>query len=79
MPHPPKAREDIQEPFVRRQEIDPRDYYPRRYHPELLQDWPVEGDLVIPTGALPENLKRSMNQAARVKAENVEALRRAEP
>ena len=75
VPHPPTSRQEIQEPFVRKQEINPRDYYPRRYHPELLQEWPVEGDLVIPIEALPENLKRSMGEAARKKADNQKVLR----
>jgi hypothetical protein len=75
VPHPPKSRKDIQEPFVRQQEIDPRDYYPRKYHPDLLTEWPVETDLVIPSGALPEKLKKSMGEAARKKAANLEVLR----
>jgi hypothetical protein len=57
----------------------PRDYYPRRYHPELLPQWPVEGDLVIPTEALPEQLKASMGEAARKKAANLEALKQSSP
>ena len=77
VPQPPTSREQIQEPFVRKQEIDPEDYYPRRYHPELLPRWPVEGDLVIPTEALPEKLKQSMGEAHRKKAANLEALRQA--
>ena len=60
---------------MRQQEIDPRDYYPRRYHPELLTEWPVESDLVIPAEALPEQLRRSMGEAARKKAANLEVLR----
>jgi hypothetical protein len=74
VPHPPTSREKIQEPFVREQEIDPRDYYPPRYHPELLSNWPVDGDLVIPEEALPESLKKSMGEAARKKAANLEVL-----
>jgi len=48
VPHPPTSREKIQEPFVREQQIDPKKYYPEGYHPELLEEWPVEGDLVVP-------------------------------
>jgi hypothetical protein len=77
VPHPPKSREDIQEPFVRQQEIDPRDYYPRKYHPDLLSEWPVETDLVIPEEALPDKLKKSMGEAARKKAANLEVLKQA--
>jgi len=41
VPHPPKSREDIQEPFVREQQIVPDKYYPEGYKPELLEEWPV--------------------------------------
>ena len=74
VPHPPHAREDIQEPFVREQEIDPKKYYPKGYHPELLTDWPVDGDLVVPVDALPENLKDSMGQAWRTREANRKVL-----
>jgi hypothetical protein len=40
--------------------IDPKEYYPEGYHPELLEDWPVDDDLVVPVEALPVNLKDSM-------------------
>lgn len=75
VPLPPTSRQEIQEPFVRNQEIDPRDYYPRRYYPELLQEWPVDSDLVIPVEALPDKLKQTMGEAHRKKAENLEKLR----
>lgn len=77
MPHPPTSRAKIQEPFVRDQEIDPADYYPRNYEPDRLPDWPVEGDLVIPTEALPEELRQSMGEAHPKKAANLEVLREA--
>jgi ribonuclease Z len=51
VPHPPTSREEIQEPFVREQQIDPKKYYPKGYHPELLEDWPVEGDLAVPVNS----------------------------
>jgi len=70
VPHPPTSRAEIQEPFVREQEIDPAKYYPEGYHPELLQEWPVKGDLVVPMEQLPENLKNSMGQAWRLKQKN---------
>jgi hypothetical protein len=44
-----------------------------------LPQWPVEGDLVIPTEALPEQLKASMGEAARKKAANLEALKQSSP
>ena len=74
MPHPPKRREDIQEPFVRDKQIDPADYYPKGYHPELLETWPVSSDLVIPVDAMPPTMLQSMGEAYRVKQKNLEAL-----
>ena len=79
VPHPPTSREKIQEPFVRAQEIDPRDYYPRRYHPHLLTECPVDSDLVISAEALPDKLKQSMGEAERKKAANLEVLREQSP
>lgn len=75
VPHPPTSRREIQEPFVRQQEVDPREYYPKDYHPEVLEEWPVPGDLVVPLEALPPELERSMGEAARKKAANQEVLR----
>ena len=60
---------------MREQQIDPEDYYPEGYLPELLEDWPVEGDLVVPVEQLPENLKQSMGQEWRLRERNREALR----
>jgi len=74
VPHPPTRRAEIQEPFVRENEIDPKKYYPKGYHPELLQEWPVEGDLVVPIEDLPENLKRSMGGEWRTRVKNRKAL-----
>ena len=64
----------MQEPFVREQQLDPKVYYPEGYMPELLEDWPVDGDLVIPLEALPENLKESMGGAWRHKQKNLKLL-----
>jgi hypothetical protein len=74
VPHPPHRREDIQEPFVREQQIDPKEYYPEGYHPELLEHWPVEGDLVVPVDALPENLRENMGAEWRLREKNRKAL-----
>ncbi len=74
VPHPPTSREEIQEPFVREQQIDPKQYYPPGYLPELLEEWPVEGDLVVPIEALPANLKESMGDAWRHRNENRKIL-----
>ena len=57
------------------QQIDPRKYYPKGYHPELLEDWPVEGDLVVPLDALPENLRQNMGHSWRQREANQEVLR----
>ena len=48
VPHPPTSRAAIQEPFVRDQEINPDEYYPEGYHPQLLSEWPVGSNLVVP-------------------------------
>ena len=60
VPLPPTDRSKIQEPFVREMQIDPDEYYPEGYYPELLEEWPVDSDLVAPVEALPENLRKSM-------------------
>jgi hypothetical protein len=52
----------MQEPFVREKEIDPAKYYPDGYHPELMTEWPVESDLVVPVDVLPESMFQSMGE-----------------
>ena len=74
VPHPPTSRAEIQEPFVREQQIDPELYYPEGYLPHLLEEWPVDSDLVVPVEALPENLRQSMGDAWRLKQKNLEIL-----
>ncbi len=74
VPHPPTSREEIQEPFVREQQIDPDLYYPKGYKPELLEHWPVETDLVAPVEALPPNLQKSMGAAWRHREANRKIL-----
>jgi hypothetical protein len=74
VPHPTTSREEIQEPFVREQQIDPKLYYPPDYFPHLLEEWPVEGDLVVPMEDLPENLRQSMGAAWRQKLKNQQIL-----
>jgi hypothetical protein len=74
VPHPPTTREEIQEPFVRDQQIDPKEYYPEGYFPHLLEEWPVESDLVVPVDQLPENLKDSMGAAWRDKQKNLKII-----
>ena len=75
VPHPSTSRQEIQEPFVREQQIDPEKYYPKGYHPELLEDWPVEGDLVVPIEQLPETLGESMGAEWRLREKNQKVLR----
>jgi ribonuclease BN (tRNA processing enzyme) len=74
VPHPPTSREEIQEPFVREQQIDPKEYYPVGYHPHLLENWPVEGDLVIPLEKAPEDLKKGMGAEWRLRQKNRKVL-----
>jgi hypothetical protein len=74
VPHPPTSRQEIQEPFVREQQLDPKVYYPEGYHPELLEEWPVEGDLVVPYEVLPDNLKQSMGAEWELRQKNRKAL-----
>ena len=74
VPHPTTSRAEIQEPFVREMQIDPAEYYPEGYHPELLEDWPVEGDLVVPVEALPATLRESMGAVWRQREANRRAL-----
>ena len=74
VPHPTTSRQEIQEPFVREQQIDPKLYYPPEYLPHLLEEWPVDGDLVVPIDSLPDNLKDSMGQAWRHKQKNLKLL-----
>jgi hypothetical protein len=38
--------------------------------PHLLEEWPVDGDIVIPIDAMPEKLKDSMGAAWRDKVKN---------
>ena len=70
VPHPPTSREEIQEPFVRDNEIDPALYYPEGYMPELLPQWPVEGDLVVPLEQAPEDLVEGTGQSWRIREAN---------
>ena len=74
VPLPPTDRTKIQEPFVREQQIDPKKYYPEGYMPELLEEWPVDTDLVVPVEDLPESLLESMGGAWRLKQKNQKIL-----
>ena len=60
VPKPPKRRENIQNEAIRESEVDPADYYPEGYQPELLMEWPVGEDIVIPLETAPPSLVDSM-------------------
>ena len=62
VPAPYHSREDIQEPFIRDHEIPPEMYYPEGYHPELLEGWPVDGELVVPQEVMPPQMFQSMSE-----------------
>jgi hypothetical protein len=62
VPVPNQQRVDTQEPFIREKEIDPEKYYPEGYHPELMTEWPVDTDLVVPVEVLPETMAESMGE-----------------
>lgn len=62
VPYPRRKREEIQEPFVREQQIDAADYYPEGYYPNLLEHWPVDDDLVINVEHLPPATLANMGQ-----------------
>lgn len=74
VPKPNKDRTKIQEPFVREQQIDPNKFYPKGYKPQLLEEWPVDSNLVVPMENLPENLKDSMGGHWRLKQKNQKIL-----
>jgi hypothetical protein len=40
----------------------------------LLEEWPVDSDLVVPIESLPESLKQSMGAAWRQKQKNLKIL-----
>lgn len=46
-------------------EIPPEEYYPENYHPELLTEWPVDSDLVVPLEMMPPAMVAGMGQAWR--------------
>ncbi|RKZ44363.1 MAG: MBL fold metallo-hydrolase [Gammaproteobacteria bacterium] len=61
VPMPKKQRVDIQQKEIRDLELDPKLYYPKGYHPVLMQEWPVDRDIVIPAAQVPEAMKKGMN------------------
>ncbi|MFP6655111.1 MAG: guanitoxin biosynthesis MBL fold metallo-hydrolase GntH, partial [Myxococcota bacterium] len=75
VPHPPTSRDEIQDSFIRENEIDPALYYPEGYMPKLLSDWPVEGDLVIPLEKTPAKLREGMGRSYHLKQKNRRILK----
>jgi len=67
VPQPRNKREDIQEPTIREAHIAPEKYYPEGYHPVLLEEWPVDGDLQADLDLLPEDFKDSVSENYRRK------------
>jgi hypothetical protein len=74
VPHPPTSRQEIQNQWIRDRQLDPSLYYPEGYMLELLEEWPVAGDLVVPVEAMPENLKNSMSDRWRNAKANQKVL-----
>lgn len=74
VPLPPTSRAEIQNQEIRDQQLDPDLYYPEGYKPELLEEWPVDSDLVVPVEMLPENLKKSMSDRWAQKVRNRKIL-----
>jgi ribonuclease BN (tRNA processing enzyme) len=74
VPKPPTSREEIQDQYIRDQQIDPELYYPEGYHPELLEDWPVDSDLVIPLESAPAEMTDGMGAEWRLRNKNRKIL-----
>jgi ribonuclease BN (tRNA processing enzyme) len=74
VPKPPTSRQEIQNQWIRDRQLDPKVYYPEGYYPELLEEWPVDGDLVVPVEQLPENLRKSMGDRWRTRVKNQKIL-----
>ncbi len=78
IPKPPTNRAAIQNQEIRDQQLDPDLYYPEGYKPELLEEWPVDSDIVVPVEQLPESLLNSMGDRWRQKVRNREILEQQE-
>lgn len=74
VPLPTTNRQEIQNQEIRDQQLDPDLYYPEGYKPQLLEEWPVDSDLVVPVEDLPPNLRNSMGDRWRQKVENQKVL-----
>ena len=74
VPKPPTSVQEIQNEWIREQHIDPKKYYPKGYMPQLLEYWPVDGDLVVPFDNMPPALKKSMSDRWSQKVKNQRIL-----
>ncbi|MGI9537093.1 MAG: hypothetical protein ACR2PB_08475 [Desulfocapsaceae bacterium] len=59
---------DIQQQDIRELRVEPKEYYPEGYYPELMTQWPVQDDLVLPAEQVPDSMNKGMGQAARNRA-----------
>ncbi len=57
VPVPKYRREDLQSQFIRDAEIDPADYYPEGYYPELMEQWPSDKPIFVPEELVPDSMK----------------------
>ena len=64
VPGPRKSRAGIQDPSIRRAEIPPGAYYPRGYHPRLIEDWPTDKPIYLPEKMVPPAMKAPPRKAA---------------
>ncbi|MCK5313843.1 MAG: hypothetical protein KAJ53_01910 [Anaerolineales bacterium] len=62
VPLPRNKREGIQEQFIRDAQIPPEKYYPKGYHPVLLEEWSVDGDIQAAVGFLSEDFIASVSE-----------------
>jgi ribonuclease Z len=62
IPAPDTTREEIQNEAIRASEVDPSEYYPEGYQPEMLTKWPVDGPFVVPIEKLPPALLNTMGE-----------------
>jgi ribonuclease Z len=67
IPSPDTTREKIQNQGIRDSEVDPREYYPEGYLPDILTEWPVKGDFAVPVEQAPPSMVESMGQNWRQK------------
>ena len=59
---PLTIREQIQNQGIRDTEVDPAEYYPEGYHPQLITEWPTDEYVVVPIEQAPPSMIDSMGQ-----------------